>query len=139
MYWDFVVLNWHLFLALAIIILMLFLEPLRAKAMGITQVSPLRVSQVVNHDNGIILDISEKKEFVKGHIPEAQNFPLSTLKKNLDQLGKYKTRPVVLSCRSGNRARMAAKVLAKDGFSDLQILSGGLLAWRKENLPISSK
>lgn len=139
MYLDFIALNWHLFLALAIILLLLILEPIRTKAMGITQVSPLRVSQVVSHDNGIIVDICEKKEFSKGHIPNAQNFPLSTLKNNVEQLSKYKERPIILSCRSGNRARMAAKTLSKHGFKDLQVLSGGMLAWQKENLPVTTK
>ncbi len=139
MYIEFISLNWHLFLALALILLLLVLEPVRTKMLGINSISPLRVPQVVNHDDGVIVDICETKEYKKGHIPDSISIPLSTLKKNVGKLDKYKDKPVVLSCRSGNRAKSAAMILRKHNFTNLHIITGGIMAWQKENLPVTTK
>ncbi len=134
---EFLSQNWHLLLAAAIILALLILEPLRQKAMGIKMISPLRVPQVVSHDGGVVVDICEIKEYQLGHIPDSINMPLKELSTNIDKLKKYKSKPVVLTCRSGNRAKRAASILRKNDFSDIHILSGGLMAWQKENLPVA--
>lgn len=137
---EFLSQNWHLILTLVVILALLFLEPYLLKLSGIKMVGPLRVTQLVNHDSAMILDVCTRKEFSEGHIPDALNVPLSDLANEAGgKLGKEKGRPVIISCRTGNRAKGAAKKLARLGFKDIYILRGGNAAWQKENLPISKK
>ena len=137
---EFLSQNWHLFLTLAFILALLFLEPYLLKLSGIKSVGPLRVTQLVNHDSAQVVDVCTDKEFSEGHIPDAVSLPLSSLKADADKkLAKSKDKPVIVSCRSGNRAKSAAKKLSKLGFKDIYILSGGNAAWQKENLPMSKK
>jgi rhodanese-related sulfurtransferase len=136
---DFLTQNWHLILTLVFILALLILEPYLLKLSGIKTVAPLRVTQLVNHDSALVLDVCTDKEFAEGHIPDAVNLPLSRLSSEADKtLAKSKDKPVIISCRSGNRAKSAAKKLSKLGFKDIYILSGGNAAWRKENLPMST-
>ena len=137
---EFLSQNWHLILALVVILALLFLEPQLLKLSGIKPVGPLRVTQLVNRDSAIILDVCTHKEFGEGHIPDAINVPLSDIPGGLGKkLTKSKDKPVIISCRSGNRAKSAARKLNKQGFKDIYILSGGNMAWQKENLPMSKK
>ena len=130
--------NWHLFAALAVIVALLALDPLRRRSGGIQSVSAVQLPQLMNHEGAIVLDVGEPAEFKKGHIPKAINMPVSQLKNDLGRLEKYRTKdtPIVLSSRANQHANRAAAILRKNNFSNLYTLSGGLVSWEKENLPL---
>ncbi len=133
---EFVKLNWHLFLALAVIVALLILDPIRKRTSGIRSVSALELPRVMKSEKAIVVDISDPKDFESGHIPKARNVPLSRIDSDVNRLNKFKSRPVVIACRVGNRSSKAANILRKHDFSDIRILHGGFAAWSKENLPI---
>ena len=130
--------NWHLFAALAVIVALLALDPVRRRSGGIQSVSAVQLPQLMNHEGAIVLDVGEPAEFNKGHIPKAINMPVSQLKNDLGRLEKYRTKdtPIVLSSRANQHANRAAAILRKNNFSNLYTLSGGLVSWEKENLPL---
>lgn len=74
-----------------------------------------------------IIDVREPDEFRAGHIPGAQNIPLSQLPGALGRLRP--TEEIVLVCRSGNRSRAAQRFLAAQGFDRAINLTGGMLRW----------
>lgn len=133
---QFVLNHWYLFLALAVVLVLLLAGPLTRLLHGIKLLSPNEAVLLVNRENGVLVDVCEPNEYREGHIPRAVNLPLSQLKEHLDELEKYKQRPVVLSCRSGNRSIKAAIMLKRQGFAKVYSLAGGLLAWQRENLPV---
>jgi SulP family sulfate permease len=45
--------------------------------------------------------------------------------------------PVVLVCRSGRRSRLAANWLSNQGFKNIKILEGGMLAWESAELLVA--
>ena len=130
--------NWHLFAALAVIVALLALDPVRRRSGGIQSVSAVQLPQLMNHEGAIVLDVGEPAEFKKGHIPKAINIPVSQLKNDLSRLEKHRTKdtPIVLSSRTNQHASRAAAILRKNNFSNLYTLSGGLGSWEKENLPL---
>ncbi|RTZ59283.1 MAG: rhodanese-like domain-containing protein [Gammaproteobacteria bacterium] len=133
---QFVIDNWLLFLALAIILALLLGEPLKRKMLNIDMISVADVPRLTGHDNAVLVDVREDKEYKAGHIPDALSVPLSGLSKNISKLEKYKNKPLILSCRTHNRSLRAATILSRQGFEDLKVLHGGFMAWQKENLPI---
>ncbi|HCK75877.1 MAG TPA: hypothetical protein DHW07_01880 [Gammaproteobacteria bacterium] len=135
---EFVASNWHLFAALLVISLLIGFDTLRRGGGGAYQVSAVQLPQLINKENAVVVDVCEPDEFKKGHIPKAINIPGSQIKDQLGQLEKFRTkkRPIVLSCRNGQRAGRAAAVLRKNEFETVYTLSGGLAAWEKENLPL---
>ena len=133
---EFLTQNWYLILTLIIILALLVLEPYLLKLSGIKSVGPLGVTQLVNHQSAAVVDVCTTKEFNAAHIPDAINVPLSDVASQNEKIARDKDKPVIISCRSGSRAKSAAKKLSKLGFKDLYILTGGNTAWEKENLPM---
>ncbi len=80
----------------------------------------------------IVVDVREPREFQRGHIPDAKSMPLFELLTNPSDLPRI--RPVVLVCRSGRRSARAAFNLSKRGFTNLQIVAGGMVAWENDGL-----
>lgn len=133
---QFVIHNWYLFLALAVVLFLLAWPMLRQTMLGIRAVAPSRAIQVVNHEGGVIVDVREAAEFQQGHIPKSMNLPLSVLDARVQDFERFKTKPVVLCCQSGNRSAKAAVALRKHGFNIVYNLSGGMTAWHGDNLPL---
>lgn len=133
---QFVINNWYLFVALAVILFLLAAGPLSQQMHGIRNANAAQAIQLLNRENGVVVDVCEPKEFSAGHVPNAINLPLSSLKDRMRDLEKHKNKPIIVSCRSGNRSLKAAVILRKHGFATVYNLAGGLQAWERDNLPL---
>lgn len=81
-----------------------------------------------------VIDVREVSEFNGERISGARLMPLSNFEKHASDIDR--TKPVYLMCRSGNRAKQSAEKLMKQGFTDVQVIEGGMLAWVNAGLPI---
>lgn len=131
----------HPFLILAFVgtLAALIYSEISRRLSGMLTVGAIEATQLSNRENAVFLDIREDKEYQGGHIPEAIHIPLSQLSGRVSELGKYKDNPVIAYCRSGNRSNAAGGVLKKNGFESVYNLGGGIVAWEKANLPVSTK
>jgi rhodanese-related sulfurtransferase len=118
---------------------MLVWPPISRKLSGVRDVGLVEATQLINHQNAVVLDVREEGEFQGGHIPKAKHIPLGALGKRLSELEKHKGRPVVVSCRSGARSSRACGVLRKNGFEQVYNLAGGLIAWEQANMPVEKR
>ena len=75
-----------------------------------------------------LVDVRTPGEFESEHIAGAYNVPLDTLPAHAAELCGV-AGPIVLVCRSGQRAERAAAALGPAGMSDLHVLEGGMIAW----------
>ena len=132
---QFVINNWYLFLAAAVIIALLVGQPLRARLSGIVSLRPHEAVRVINRENAVLVDVREAAEYEAGHIPNALHIPLAGIA-DAKPLQKLKEKPVVLYCRSGQRSMQAGSKLRAQGFTQLYNLAGGIGAWQNENLPV---
>ena len=103
---------------------------------GGDSISAQQLVDLVNRDNAVVLDVRDRKEFEQGHIVGAVNVPYASLESKLDELGKYKDKPVVIACRMGQHAGAAGMVLRKNGFESVSRLTGGITEWRNQSLPL---
>lgn len=133
---QFIIHNWYLFVALGVVLFLLAVGPVSQRMHGVKNANAAQAVQLLNRENGVVVDVCEPREFGAGHLPNAINLPLSSLKDRLRDLDKYKNRPVIVSCRSGNRSLKGAVILRKHGFSTVYNLAGGLQAWERDNLPV---
>lgn len=117
---------------------MLLWSFLGGKVSGINQINTLEATRLFN-DDALMLDVREDNEWAVGHIPNARHIRLGQLADQLSQLEKYKDKPIVAYCRSGHRSARACATLKKAGFTNVNNLAGGIIAWEQANLPVTSK
>ena len=136
MYLEFLTENWFLFVALAAVLFMLGMTFIVQLIYKIKVVNAAQAIGLINREEAVVVDVCEPNEFQTGHVPNAINMPLEKLSSNIGALSKYKDKPVVVTCRAGNRSMKGAITLKKGGFENVYSLSGGLTAWQKDNLPV---
>ena len=103
------------------------------------QMDPTAAIRLMNNDDAVVLDVRAATDFNNGHIKNAKNIPITSLKSELDSLIKDKNKPVLAYCRSGNVSGKACRILKSSGFSDVHNLAGGILNWQEANLPLTKK
>jgi rhodanese-related sulfurtransferase len=117
---------------------MLLWSFLGKRAAGINQINTLEATRLMNED-ALMLDVREDNEWAVGHIPNAKHVRLGQLSDQLSTLEKFKEKPIVVYCRSGNRSATACAMLKKAGFAKANNLAGGIIAWEQAHLPITRK
>lgn len=105
------------------------------KIRGIQEVDTMTALQLINHKDALILDVREQKEYDSGHLLNSKLIPLGQLNERVAELEKFRSRPVLVICRSGQRSSAATSLLGKQGFT-AYTLDGGVMAWQKANLPL---
>ena len=96
--------------------------------------------------NTVLIDVREPAEFETGHIPGSINIPRGVLEFQVDAHPavanvsdpalSHKERPIVVVCRTGGRAALAALSLQRLGFADVRSIAGGVMAWGEAGLPL---
>jgi rhodanese-related sulfurtransferase len=74
----------------------------------------------------LVLDVRTLGEFEASHLVGAVHIPLDDLRFELDRLPK--DRRIVVHCRSGYRAHLAARILMQRGFGDVANVTGGTMS-----------
>ncbi len=103
---------------------------------GTNEISVNDAVRLINQKDALLIDVREPAEFAAGHIPNARNVPAAQLKERAKDFEKYKSKPVIVHCRNGQRSSAATSALREAGFSEAFKLRDGLTAWEQANLPI---
>jgi rhodanese-related sulfurtransferase len=97
-------------------------------------VAPVELQALRAHGPGpLLLDVRTPLEFESERIEGALNVPLDQLDARVEEIAEQ--RDVVVVCRTGIRATIAAESLARVG-RRARVLDGGMLAWRRARLPV---
>ncbi|MGX9418028.1 rhodanese-like domain-containing protein [Vibrio sp. RC27] len=95
------------------------------------------LTQKVNKENGIVVDIRNKDEFSKGHITDSINvLPSEITSGNLGTLENHKADPIIVVCQNGHISPASANQLASAGFEQVSVLNLGIGAWKDGKLPL---
>jgi rhodanese-related sulfurtransferase len=130
--------NWILILAFVASGVMLLWPYVQKLLSTVKEIGTLNVTQLINHENAVLLDLRETADFAGGKLPNAIHIPLSQLQDRGAELAKLTARPVVVYGERGQRAGKAAAALAKLGFASIYQLQGGLKAWKDAGLPLEA-
>lgn len=100
-------------------------------------IGPSELEQLLrNHPDIRLLDVRTPGEFESVHISGSYNVPLDTLGEHGREISGNVREPVVLVCRSGQRARKAEEALRAAGMPNLHVLDGGVNGWLAEGQPV---
>lgn len=81
----------------------------------------------------LVVDVRTPDEFAAGHIQDAINMPLETLRERMSELPVYCR--IAVYCFVGQRGYMATRLLQHNGF-DVSNLCGGLKSWQQHRLTV---
>jgi rhodanese-related sulfurtransferase len=113
--------------------------PLVRRGAGGPSVGTLEATMLINRKDAVVLDVREPGEFAQSHILNARNVPLGELEARIKDLERFKEKPVIVSCATGNRSGTAASILRKRGFTNVVNLAGGVAAWQQAGLPTEKR
>ena len=106
--------NPMLFMALGVVVGLLVWTSMMGG--GSASLSPTDVTRMLNDDNdAVVLDVRSDAEFETGHIVGAVHVVDTQVDGAMNRLQKYKERPVIATCRTGQRSAAVAGKLRKIG------------------------
>lgn len=105
-------------------------------ARGFKALRPAQLTDLINRENALLVDLSPAADFEKGHIAGARNIAPAQFDPEHKQLANARDLPVVVTCRTGQASLAAAARLRKAGFTRVHWLDGGVAAWQHADLPL---
>jgi rhodanese-related sulfurtransferase len=112
----------------------------REEKQPVERVERMTVSEL--HDRWVqdrhaiqVLDVRERAEWDKGHIPDSVHRPYHDIRELPAELDP--DRPVASICASGQRAAVAASLLKRLGVREvIHVVEGGVPRWGREGWPV---
>lgn len=131
--------NLPLFGAFGVVLLLMIANEVHGSITGGKRLSTQEAVRMINDREPVIIDLRPAPDFKKAHLLNAINLPLAKLDERASELGKDKTRPLLVYCALGSSSGEAAAKLRKLGFAEAYPIRGGLNAWVQSNLPVTAK
>lgn len=123
----------------AAVILLLIWTEISRRTRGYSELTPQQAVQKINRGDTSIVDISSAADFAKGHLSGSKHFALSRLNESDPEVAKLKSGPVLVVCKNGQTAHMAAAKLVKLGVPEVAVLKGGTSQWVADQYPLARK
>lgn len=118
------------------ILMLIIIGEFRRKAGSAKSLSSVALTQLINDDNCVVVDVRPSAEYKQGHIVGAKSLLFSEVQEKGDRLSKDKDVPLVVYCRNGTQSPTAANQLKALGYTQVHTLSGGLMTWEADNMPL---
>lgn len=118
----------------------LIFTSIRIQMSPIKQLNNQELTFLVNKEQALVLDIRAEKEFKTSHILDAKHMASDKVTNNdFTSLEKHKDKPIIVVCTAGITASKVANQLLKAGFSQVNLLKGGMNSWTGAGLPVVKK
>ena len=131
---QFIINHWALWLALVVVLLLIFINEKLAQKKRAKELSPQTAVNLINNDNAVVIDLRDTDTFRKGHIIDSIRATADDF--NQQRMDKYKEKPLILVCSRGLQSGPLAAKLKQQGFSQPMVLAGGIDAWQAADLPL---
>ena len=116
-YLEFAINHWEMVLALMLTLSVLLITERRKAA---PSVSPQQATVMANGEDVLLLDIRAVADYKAGHVIGAKNIPFADITKRMSELEKYRDKPIIIICKTGQTASGAANVLKKAEYNNVQ-------------------
>jgi rhodanese-related sulfurtransferase len=125
----------HYFYSVPLLVVVILL--IRSNAVkGGKKITPQDLVSLTNQDAAKLIDLRSPNEFADGHITGSINIPYADIEDRLHEIKLQEGKSLVLICDSGSQSANAGEVINKSGYQNTIILSGGIGAWKLDNLPL---
>lgn len=106
------------------------------KKLHYSAVTAKEAKNIIKEHNPLVLDVRTAGEYNRGHLKDALLIPVQQLQKRIKELDKYKNKPILIYCATGNRSTVASKILQDAGFKEIYNLRSGISGWGREGYEI---
>jgi rhodanese-related sulfurtransferase len=127
----------ELSLALVALVIALIVTEILVLLRKYKALTPAGLTQLINRDSPLLIDLSAIADFEKMHVPGARHVAMSQFDPEHKDLVKARELPVVVMDKDGRTSDGAAQRLTKAGFTRVYTLTGGVLAWQQAQLPVA--
>jgi len=127
--------NHWLVIATVIVLVLVIVFELRARAESFAAVTPQDAIRLMNR-GAVVIDLRPAEQYAAGHLAGARRMDGGQILKAGDTLKKYRQKPLIVYDESGSLGGSTARQLKQQGFLQAFNLRGGLAAWRSDNLPL---
>lgn len=79
----------------------------------------------------IVLDVRTPEEVAAGKIENSINIPVQVLEQRINELKPYKSKEIIVICRTQNRSAVAVDILKQQGYEAKNVL-GGMIEYQKK-------
>jgi len=117
---------------------LVFTEIMR-RVRGVKELSPALAVSWINDPDAVVIDVSPVADFNRGHIVNARNLTPSRISSPDAEIMKLRDRKLLVVCKSGPTAVVAANNLRKLGAGNVAVLKGGMAQWRNDQFPVVTK
>ena len=132
---PFVIEYWYWATLLAVLLLAYFYVEFRTRNFGVPEITTQTAILLANREKAKWIDVRPEASFKKSHIADAVNFNTSAFDKSEIGLKRFQKTPLIIVCERGMSAKPIAAKLKKLGYN-VNVLEGGMGAWRKAELPV---
>ena len=98
------------------------------KAPDYRVINAKQAKEMIDGGDVLIVDVRTRVEYEDGYIMDAYNVPLDQIDKGIVNVTSNKEDTILVYCRSGNRSKVAARILTEMGYTNVYDF-GGIVDW----------
>ncbi|WP_461481914.1 rhodanese-like domain-containing protein [Porticoccus sp.] len=132
---DFFVFISEQWILVSVLLVLIYLFAINERIKSGKPISVHAVTRMLNSEEAVLLDVRDSKEFKSGHIAGALNIPQAKLQDKLSELDRYREKVIIVADKVGQQAGAVGRKLQQQGFQVFR-LTGGMMEWQNQNLPV---
>jgi rhodanese-related sulfurtransferase len=102
---------------------------------NVTEISPKEAAAKLQDHAAVIVDVRDKDEWDKEHVPNAIHLSRGTIELDIEEEVPDPNTVIICHCGGGGRSALAAESLQKLGYKNVRSMAGGFKAWKAAGLP----
>lgn len=124
------------YLAVLLLFFLLFALMVYESRKGGKKIDASEATRIINKENAFVVDLRTPVEFNSGTIAGAVNLQPDNVDKDNSLFKANERDYIILVCKLGSSSNSVGGRLIKQGFQNVNILSGGIQGWVQSGLPL---
>ena len=83
-----------------------------------------------------VIDVREQHEWDEAHLEQAIHIPQGEVLDRIAAVAPDRSERLLLHCRTDNRSARVAEILTEQGYEDVAVMEGGIVAWSDAGYPV---
>lgn len=124
------------YVAVLLLFLLLFALIIYESRKGGKKIDASEATRIINKEKALVVDLRTSAEFNSGTISGAINLQPDIVDKENSLFKANEKDHIILVCKLGSSSSTVGGRLIKQGFENVNILSGGMQGWVQAGLPL---